>query len=274
MSLITFREYEEALRDWLGDRVEFFPDWRTADSAGGFDAHGFMHHWTAMRTTGPDAVPIDAQLMLLQRGRPGLDGPLSHLAPARNGKLWVTAGPTANANHAGAGDSAVYGEVLAGRFNGTTRPRRDTVDGNERLYGLEYMFHPDDGPMPDEQIEAGILGTAALAEAHGWEPVGAAGSNLDHHEWTTRKWDRDVYDLANRTRAGVLTAMQNPPHRITNTKEPDMTTPKKVWKREIPRTNKPAQEILRKVFRNGKSTRKMVEEIHDVIVKGQSPDPQ
>lgn len=213
MSLITEQEYADTLRDWLGgDRVEFFPDWRTANSAGGFNARGVMHHWTAMGR----GVPVDAQLMLLQDGRPGLDGPLCHLSPARNGKLWVVAGPRANANHAGKGSYGVYRKILRGRFDGNTKPRVDSIDGNSRLYGFEYMFHPDDGVMPDEQVEAGNLASAALAQAHGWAPDEAAGSNLDHYEWTRRKWDREVQNLANRTRAGVRTALRDPnAHRAT-----------------------------------------------------------
>lgn len=231
MSVISDREYEEALRDWLGDRVHFRRGWRHRTSAGDFDAHGVVHHWTAM--SGRSVSP-GAQERLLANGRTGLPGPLAHLSPRRSGIVAVIAGPHANANHAGLGDADVYRAVLTGRFDGSPRPRRDSVDGNARLYGFEYQYHPDDGQMPDEQVEAGILAATALAQAHGWSPEGAAGSNLDHFEWTSRKWDREVQNLANRTRAGVLTALRM--------KEDDMPSAeeiaKAVWdefeKREFP----------------------------------------
>lgn len=204
MSTITARQYEEALRDWLGDRVVFRDGWETLTSNGGFDAHGVLHHWTAMSGI---HVPAGSQERLLAVGRSDLPGPLCHMSPRRSGIVAVIAGPHANANHAGAGDPAVWARVLAGTFNGTPAPRVDTVDGNERLYGFEYQFHPADGHMPDEQVEAGILAAAALAEAHGWSPADAAGSNLDHYEWTARKTDRQLDGLADRTRKGVREAL-------------------------------------------------------------------
>lgn len=216
MSVITERQYEEALRDWLGDRAVFHPRWRTMDSAGGFNPHGMLHHWTAMPTIGPRAVSAAAQATRLQyNGSLGLS---AHLSPARDGRVFIIAGPHANANHAGNGDPDVWAKVLAGKFDGTPAPRRDVVDGNEGLYGLEYQYHPEDGVMPDEQVEGGILAAAALSEAHGWTPDGAAGSQLDHYEWTSRKWDREVQDLANRTREGVRLALT---HRRT-AQEDDM----------------------------------------------------
>lgn len=204
MSVITVRQYEEALRDWLGDRVVFRDGWQTRTSAGGFDAHGVLHHWTAMsgRTVRPEV-----QERLLAAGRPDLDGPLCHLSPRRSGIVAVIAGPRANANHAGNGDADVWRHILAGTFDGNPQPRSDSIDGNERLYGFEYQFHPDDGPMPDEQVEAGILAAAALAQAHGWTPEGAAGSNLDHYEWTRRKPDRNLPGLSDRTRNGIRAAL-------------------------------------------------------------------
>lgn len=206
MSVISESAFEEALRDWLGPRVRFRRGWRHRTSAGGFNAHGVLHHWTAMSGR---TVSASAQERLLANGRTGLPGPLCHLSPRRNGQVCVIAGPHANANHAGNGDPAVYRAVLAGRFDGSPRPNRDAVDGNAVLYGFEYQYHPDDGQMPDEQVEAGVLAAAALAEAHGWTPEGAAGSNLDHYEWTRRKIDRNRFDLANRTRHGVLHALRN-----------------------------------------------------------------
>lgn len=211
MSTISVREYEEALRDWLGDRVAFRPGWETRTSAGGFDAHGMMHHWTAM---GRHISPA-SQERLLADGRAGLPGPLCHLSPRRSGIVAVIAGPRANANHAGNGDADVYRRILAGDFDGHPEANADSIDGNERFYGLEYQYHPDDGTFPEEMFEAGVLATAALCEAHGWAPDAAAGSQLDHYEWTARKWDREVQNLANRTREGVRLALAN--------KEDDMT---------------------------------------------------
>lgn len=221
MSTITTREYETALRDWLGDRVKFEPGWRTRTSSGPFDAHGFVHHWDAI----PRRYSLATHRRVLRAGTQALPGPLCHLAPARNGDLWVIAGPHANANHAGNGDREVYARVLAGTFAGSPAPLkgRETVNGNDVLYGLEYMYHPDDGTMPDAQVETGILAAAALAQAHGWKPDAAAGSCLDHYEWASRKWDREKDNLANRTREGVREALQR------GTKEDDdMPTPKEI----------------------------------------------
>lgn len=209
MSVITNRQFEEALRDWLGDRAVFLDGWETRDSNGGFDPHGMMHHWTAMAATGPRAVSVVNQNRLLAQGRSGLPGPLAHLSPTRAGDLWVISGAHANANHAGDGDPDVYRRVLNGVFDGTPTANQSTLDGNPLFYGLEYQYHPDDGPMPDVQVETGILAAAALSEAHGWPATAAAGSQLDHYEWTPRKWDRERDDLANRTREGVRLALAN-----------------------------------------------------------------
>lgn len=202
MSTISPRQFREALKDYLGDRVKIHPDWPHATTNGGFDAHGIAHHWTAM---GKEWHPRD-QVEVLRHGYSGLPGPLCHCAPARNGDLYVIG--WGNCNHAGMGDINVYRELLAGRFNGTPRANDESVDGNRVLYGLEYMYHPSDGPMPDEQYETGVLAAAAISDAHGWSPAGAAGSNLDHFEWANRKIDRDRDNLANRTRRDVRRAME------------------------------------------------------------------
>lgn len=196
MSVRSPDQIREALRDWVpAERLHFHPDWPSATTSGGWDAHGQLNHWTAMSRS----VSVAAQVRILRYGYSSLPGPLCFGSPTRDGHLWIIG--WGNTNHAGAGDQQVWDAIRASRFDGSPVANDESVDGNQGLYGWECQFHPNDGIFPDEMLEVNMLGAAAVAEAHGWGPKEAAQSMADHYEWAARKWDREVQNLANRSRS-------------------------------------------------------------------------
>jgi hypothetical protein len=204
--MVSPSEFEEALKDWLGGRFLRHSTWPNRTTSGGWSPRGIMHHWTAMSGLSVSAVQQNSVLVY---GHSTLAGPLCHLGIHRAGQ--VTAVGWGNCNHAGKGDQRVYRAIESGTYNGSFRGTVEDLDGNPLFWGLEYHYHPDDGTMPDEQVESGILAAAAICEAEGWSPNGGAGSNLDHYEWTDRKVDRKKDGLSARTRDGVRRALTNGP---------------------------------------------------------------
>lgn len=198
MSIVAASVFREAVYDWLGSsRVIEHGDWQHRTTDGGWDAHGVMHHWTAMGRN----VAIDRQVDILVNGRPDLPGPLCQIGTDWHGRVHLVG--WRNCNHAGDGDSRVYNKLLAGRYDGSPQGSREDMGGNPYFYGIEHMYHPDDGVFPDAQFEAGVLVTCAIGQAHGWDHDALAGSTCEHYEFSRDKWDREVQDLAGRTRAAV-----------------------------------------------------------------------
>ena len=205
--MLTPDQLLSALRRFDVEVVEH-PGWRTRTSPGGWNPVGILHHWTAMSRR----VSTSRQADVLMHGNGYVTGPLCHLAPDHWGKVHLIA--VGNTNHAGTGDSRVLAQVRRGVYDGRLRGTVEDTDGNPHFWGLEYMWHPDDGDMSDAQVEAGARAAAAICWAEGWadpDPARAAGSNLDHGEWTDRKPDRMVDDLPDRTRRRVLELLTDRP---------------------------------------------------------------
>lgn len=189
---------EEAIKDW---GVEFRPypfsdkPWHQFTTPGGWAPVGIMHHHTTgYKTMLEPGWNKDKgnMLRLLRSGRPGLDGPLCHLAPTFMGKnkRVVYGIGWGNVNHAGAGRPAVASAVRLGKFDGNAYGD-DAVDGNVLFWGLEYLHPGLPGiPWPDELLDAGHRTAAAICEASGWTAKSWQGSNIEHREWSGRKPDR------------------------------------------------------------------------------------
>lgn len=141
---------------WLADvlraagcNVVETPGWKNRGRAEMGTVLGVLEHHT-----GPGSDT--AMLGLIQNGRPDLAGPLAHLFLDRNATFHVMA--AGRCNHAG-----------AGQWHGIT-------DGNGHLVGIE-VANDGDGkdPWPPAQLAALALGTAAILEHVGADPVMAAG---------------------------------------------------------------------------------------------------
>lgn len=188
MSVVKPHIILEAIHDW-GVITKEHNNWPALTSPGGWDPKGVLHHHTGIARNGlslPDYV--QANVRVLSQGRPDLDPPLCHFAPAPDGVLHCIG--WANCNHAGPGDPRVIEKIIKETYKG----KRGTLvshDGNPDLYGLEYMSPGTSfgkHQWPDEMIECGARTAAAICQAHGW----GGGSNLEHGEFTTRKADRNI----------------------------------------------------------------------------------
>lgn len=152
-------------------------DKRVPPHSGSFHPVGVLVHHTA--TKGPG-------LTVVQKGRPGLAGPLCNLNLTRAGLVHVVSDGLAW--HAGAGSSAVLAEVKADKApKGDARARglKDDTTGNAWLIGIEVDNDGVGEAYPPVQIEALVKGCAALCRHFGW----SANRVIHHREWTARKID-------------------------------------------------------------------------------------
>lgn len=150
---------------------------------------GCIHH-----TAGPDDKPNNADdaadSRVVNQGRTGLPGPLAHAGATDDGVIELHT--TDRANHAGDGDRDVYNAVVNESYgNYPPRPDRDSVDGNDCLYGLE-MYYTGTKPPKAAQYRAAVNWAAAFCDFHGW----SAKSAIGHKEWTKRKIDPYGVDMA------------------------------------------------------------------------------
>lgn len=152
-------------------------DKRVQPHSGTFAPEGVLVHHTATKGAG---------LTVVQRGRPGLAGPLCNLNLTRLGLFNVVSDGLAW--HAGSGSSHVLDEVRhdhAPSGDARTRGLRDDTTGNRYLIGIEVDNDGVGEPYPDVQIEALVKGCAALCRHFGW----SANRVIHHREWTSRKID-------------------------------------------------------------------------------------
>jgi hypothetical protein len=196
MAAVTPADLAQALADWGCDPTPFEPDgkpWSSHTTPGEWHPAGVLHH----HTTGPakiltDRSTITATLRLLRSGRPGLPGPLCHLAPAmvpgeHDARVWLIG--WGNCNHAGLGDQRVVDHVRAGDYAGRPGTAED-ADGNPTFWGLEYLHPGDATAWPDELLDVGHRAACAIAEAQGWDPKSWPGRMAEHRDFTDRKIDR------------------------------------------------------------------------------------
>lgn len=144
---------------WLADalraggcKVTELAGWQTRGRPGAFGpVKGVLCHHTAGPKTGN--AP---SLHVIVDGRPGLEGPLSHLHLARDGTFTVIA--AGRCNHAGAGS-----------WQGVT-------SGNTNFIGIEAE-NAGDGtdPWPDVQMEAYARGCAAILKHIGASAIMCVG---------------------------------------------------------------------------------------------------
>lgn len=146
----------EALRDH-GLTLGFCPGWETRGSSVFWPQGHVCHHdAVAARWTTPPG--------LLIAGRPDLAGPLCNTALEADGTVWLVAG--GRANHAGTGS-----------WRGLV--------GNSTVWGTEAQNAGTGQEWPQEQIDAYVRLSAALAEYFSF----SAEMVCRHAEWTTRKID-------------------------------------------------------------------------------------
>ncbi|MDA3643771.1 N-acetylmuramoyl-L-alanine amidase [Saccharopolyspora indica] len=169
-----------------GLRVIEQPGWKTRGHGPMGKVEGVLWHHTAGARSGN--YP---SLAVVERGRPGLAGPLANLGLARDGTWIVIAAGVAW--HAGNG---VYPGV----------PRNG---GNRHLIGVEAENTGTGEPWSPAQLDSYRRGTAALLRAFGLGSERAIG----HKEYATprgRKIDPAGLDM-NAERAHVAKYMTNPP---------------------------------------------------------------
>jgi N-acetyl-anhydromuramyl-L-alanine amidase AmpD len=147
---------------WLADTLRAAglsvieePDWKERGRGEMGDVRGVLTHHTGAGS--------DKNLLALVRdGRADLAGPLSHLFLARTGTYHVLA--AGRCNHAGPGS-----------WQGVTA-------GNSQLIGIEAANRGDGTePWPTEQLNAYVIGVAAILRKLGEDSVMAAG----HKEYAT-----------------------------------------------------------------------------------------
>lgn len=200
----------EAIKDWGVDfRPYPFSDrpWHAFTTTGGWDPQGIAHHHTAGSAALLDEgmnLSKRAILRLLRVGHSQLNGPLCAFAPTfmAKGKRVVFGIGFGNTNHAGLIAANVASALRSGTYRGAA-PGPDAVDGNELLYGLEYLHPGTAAPWPDELLDAGHRTACAISEAEGWSPEAWAGSQAEHRELTRRKVDRSWSGWGDGMRAEV-----------------------------------------------------------------------
>lgn len=160
---------------WLADclrqagcRVVECADWKTRGHGDMGTVAGVLCHHTA----GPKAGDAPS-LTMVKNGRPGLDGPLAQLLLSRSGVYYVIA--AGKCWHAGAGE---YRHITA---------------GNTQLIGIEAENTglDNDQPWPAIQMQAYVLGVAALLKRIGARPEMCAG----HKEYAPRRKIDPTFDM-------------------------------------------------------------------------------
>lgn len=160
-----------------------YPGAGTRGRPGGYtDVAGELEHHT-----GGGSASSSYLYFLFVTGRPdeGIPGPLCSEATDAGGRVWV--GAVGRANHAGMGSSVTLAHVKAEDYAGYTTelgPGPDTVNGNPRLYGNEWIYSGTRPPTA-AQFRGAALAAAARADAHGWTAL----SFEAHREHTRRKND-------------------------------------------------------------------------------------
>lgn len=146
----------EALRDH-GLTLGFCPGWETRGSSTFWPQGHVCHHDAiASRWSTPPGLLIS--------GRPDLAGPLCNTALQADGTVWLVA--AGRANHAGTGS-----------WRGLV--------GNSTVWGTEAQNAGTGQEWPQEQIDAYVRLSAALAEYFSF----SAEMVCRHAEWTSRKID-------------------------------------------------------------------------------------
>jgi hypothetical protein len=171
-----------ALRAEGVDVVEH-PGWRTRQrpaSTGGFGPiNGVMVHHTVTSGT---SRSVD----LCVRGHSTLPGPLCHLVIGKEGQAHLIS--NGRANHAGRGDSTVFGKVRAESYDPDMilTPTKADMDGNVHFYGFECVNLGDGkDPWPEAQRDCIVRSAAAICRTYGW----TAASVIGHLEWQPGKPD-------------------------------------------------------------------------------------
>ncbi|MGW2951479.1 peptidoglycan recognition protein family protein [Streptomyces eurythermus] len=126
--------------------------------------NGVLNHHTA----GTDSLATIAT-----KGSPGLPPPLAHALLCKDGVVVLVA--DGRANHAGLVAKNVFDALVAER----PLPKQDksqTVDGNDRLYGLEVENLGDGKDVyTRRQYDSWVRFNAALCRLHGWTERSVAG---------------------------------------------------------------------------------------------------
>lgn len=171
-------------------------------------------------------------------GYASLPGPLCHGMIAKNGTVHLVG--YGRTNHAGGGDPAVLGQVIAesyaSRPTAPTKGNADGVDGNAHFYGWECENLGDGkDPWPKEQYDAIVRVQAALVRAHrakgdAWGLE--AKSVIGHLEWSQDKIDPRGFSMVS-LRADVaarlkVSAGQSPVDKPADAKE-DAVEARDVW---------------------------------------------
>ena len=145
------------------------PGWTTRgrDQATGNpfgEVYGILNHHTAGR---------DSLALIATTGRPGLPPPLAHALLRKDGVVVLIA--AGRANHAGLVADNVMRAIIAEQ----PLPKADksrTVDGNDRLYGLEVEnLGNGEDVYTRAQYDSWVRFDAALCRLHGWNERSAAG---------------------------------------------------------------------------------------------------
>lgn len=167
----------DALRA-AGCRVVECDGWKERGHGDVLNVVGVLCHHTA----GPPSGDAPS-LVVVKSGRPGLDGPLAQLVLSRSGVFYVIA--AGKCWHAGAGE-----------YRGITA-------GNSQFIGIEAENTglPGD-PWPKLQMDAYVLGVAALLKHLGARPEMCAG----HKEYAPRRKIDPTFDM-NQFRARVAQEM-------------------------------------------------------------------
>lgn len=161
----------DALRS-VGLQVEVVDGWETR-SAGSFNPHGAVAHWTA----GPRGTTSRPSLNVVINGRPDLRGPLCNVYLDRAGIAVVVA--AGRANHAGTGG-----------WSGLV--------GNSSVWGTEA-----ESAGNNDWTKAQILAYPRVNAAYAKASKFAGKFVCGHHEWApTRKIDIRDWDM-NQMRADV-----------------------------------------------------------------------
>jgi hypothetical protein len=160
---------------------------------------GLWHHTAGLK-----------DLDVVVNGRAGLAGPLANLFLDRAGVFHVVAAGVAW--HAGPGSATVLAnlqnDIAPKGYAADLSLPDDCSVGNHFLLGIEVESIGDHEPYPPAQVEALVLGSAALCEAYGWTENRWA----HHREWTARKVDMDLADsLQLRPLVGAALAAPVPP---------------------------------------------------------------
>lgn len=167
-----------------GLKVVERPGWKTRDNGRELTrVRGLTVHHTA----GSRNSSVEGELRVIERGRPGLPGPISQFMVARDGTWYCTAAGAANHNKVGtAGPNKGY--------------------GNSYLIGVECQHAGASEPWTDRQYDSLVAGVAALAKRYGFTTSTIAG----HKEHQPGEKVDPSFSM-NRFRSDVAQAMKPPP---------------------------------------------------------------